>query len=85
MSECIFGVYFLDGHECDREFKCEGCETRNWVRSLVEIIMEENREKSNDTCETCKFRTGTRCDKLVKYIDTEDSCGFYKARIQLKN
>jgi hypothetical protein len=32
-----------------------------------------------ESCQTCKYRTGTRCNKIEEYIDDEDWCGDYKS------
>ena len=40
--KCIFDRYFVDGHECDRDFQCEGCPTREDIKRIVqELVVEE--------------------------------------------
>jgi len=34
----------------------------------------------NESCQTCKHRTGTRCDKNVIYIGLQDWCYNYKKK-----
>ena len=44
MMECIFQPYFTKSVECDRAYKCEGCEVRETVRGLVKEILDKKKE-----------------------------------------
>ena len=33
-----------------------------------------------ESCQTCKYRTGTRCNQLEEYTDDEDWCSAYKQK-----
>ena len=33
----------------------------------------------NQTCASCRYRTGTKCKKNKEYISLDDWCGFFKA------
>jgi hypothetical protein len=38
----------------------------------------------DESCQTCKYRTGTRCNQLEEYTDDEDWCSAYKQKKETK-
>ena len=34
----------------------------------------------DESCQTCEYRTGTRCNQLEEYTDDEDWCSAYKQK-----
>ncbi|WP_333664736.1 hypothetical protein [Desulfobacter postgatei] len=37
------------------------------------------------SCESCRYRTGSRCKKINEYISLQDWCGFFKPGKKEKN
>jgi hypothetical protein len=40
--------------------------------------------EKDESCQTCKYRTGTRCNQLEEYTDDEDWCSAYKQKKETK-
>lgn len=41
MPDCLFSIYYENGKECDRQYKCDGCEAHKSIKVLVGVVMEQ--------------------------------------------
>ncbi len=56
MPGCIFEIYYENGKECDRQYKCGGCEVHKSIKLLVEIIMEEEAHNQVNATDSAALR-----------------------------
>ncbi len=61
------------------ETQCDRCGEYFWACDVVGGLCEAcfNARLNEESCVNCRWRTGTRCNKLEEYIDIQDWCGHF--------
>lgn len=71
-SEAV--CYRLAGEQC---LNWSNCDSSSPAYQYVHKMLKGSKTIKNQSCENCKFRVGTRCDKNESYISLNEWCSAY--------